>query len=256
MKTINFLNLILKDDETLTGGTSFHNETLMNFLDEVEMNYSTDIEIVNGALMVSGILPISKENYDYTSNMIRSIEYATITMLDNDNLVRDIQQVINNDFKDFEETDVYNEIDDVYATLGYDHELEHELHEIGIHSTSDLFDLVVDVLERTDRVTTSEIDQTIMQFKDNYVHLECETHVLKSDMHDDYDNTSTEYDLFETLRQHVLKTITVKDDELVTDFYMNDNEIKVRLHELETDNTRMFVLEDTGIIKSELLNEV
>ncbi|WP_323709387.1 hypothetical protein [Mammaliicoccus sciuri] len=100
------------------------------------------------------------------------------------------------------------------------------------------------------------IDQSIKHFKDSYVYLECETHVLKSDLHDDYDNTATEYELFETLRQHVLKTNTVTDDELVTDFYMNDGVIKVRVHNLETDNKRLFVLEDTGIIKSEYLNEV
>lgn len=148
-KTINYLNLILKDDETLTGGTSFHNETLMNFLDETELNYSTDIEIVNDALMVSGILPITKDNYDFTCNIVKSIKYATLSMLEHIDLANDIQEVIKNNYEDFEETEIYNKIDEVYATLGYDHELEYDLQTIGVHGTSDLFDLVImDILKQ------------------------------------------------------------------------------------------------------------
>lgn len=255
-KTINYLNLILKDDETLTGGTSFHNETLMNFLDETELNYSTDIEIVNGALMVSGILPITKDNYDFTGNIVKSIEYATLSMLEHIDLTNDIQEVIKNNYEDFEETEIYNEIDEVYATLGYDHELEHDLQTIGVHGTSDLFDLVIDVLERRNKITTSNIEKSINQFLETYLHLECETHVLKSDVDYDEDNSTTEYNLFETLRQHILKSITISDDELVTDFYVNDDDIKVKVQNIKNDLIRVFKLERNGIVKSVLLNEV
>lgn len=47
MKTVNLLNTILKDDDNEYGGTSKDNELLQEFLDEAEVTYDTDIEIVN-----------------------------------------------------------------------------------------------------------------------------------------------------------------------------------------------------------------
>lgn len=62
MKTVNLLNTILKDDDNEYGGTSKDNELLQEFLDEAEVTYDTDIEIVNKLLIESGIKPIIEQN--------------------------------------------------------------------------------------------------------------------------------------------------------------------------------------------------
>ena len=54
-----YLDYILKDDETLNGGTSFNGETLRDFLDSVEIEYATPMEEINKALVECGIKPIS-----------------------------------------------------------------------------------------------------------------------------------------------------------------------------------------------------
>lgn len=61
---INKLNLKLIDDDTETGGVSFHGETLLDFLQDYERSIDsyTDKE-VNEALIECGILPLDNELY-------------------------------------------------------------------------------------------------------------------------------------------------------------------------------------------------
>lgn len=54
-----YLDYILKDDETPYGGTSFNGETLRDFLDSVEIEYATSMEEINKALVECGIKPIT-----------------------------------------------------------------------------------------------------------------------------------------------------------------------------------------------------
>ena len=56
-----YLDVLLKDDKTETGGMSFMGETLKDFLDELEMDYNTPINEVNKALVDCGIEPIMIE---------------------------------------------------------------------------------------------------------------------------------------------------------------------------------------------------
>ena len=53
-----YLDVVLKDDKTETGGTSFMGETLKDFLDELEIDYNTPIGDVNKTLVDCGIQPI------------------------------------------------------------------------------------------------------------------------------------------------------------------------------------------------------
>ena len=52
------LNTKLEDDTTPYGGVSFSGETLKDFLDEAEINYSTSLEEINKALNECGIKQI------------------------------------------------------------------------------------------------------------------------------------------------------------------------------------------------------
>ena len=53
------LNIKLEDDNTTPyGGVSFSGETLKDFLDEAEINYSTNLEEINKALNECGIKQI------------------------------------------------------------------------------------------------------------------------------------------------------------------------------------------------------
>lgn len=54
------LDIVLVDDDTETGGTSFCGETLKDFLDEVGMNYDTPLPVINKALRECGIEPIKE----------------------------------------------------------------------------------------------------------------------------------------------------------------------------------------------------
>lgn len=53
-----FLDIELKDDETDFGGISFIGETLRNFLDEVDLPYTSSLKDVNQALIECGIKQI------------------------------------------------------------------------------------------------------------------------------------------------------------------------------------------------------
>lgn len=62
-KAIDFLDVILKDDQTETGGVAFVGETLKDFIDSVmlKLNYTSSLEKVNAALLECGIKPIPAE---------------------------------------------------------------------------------------------------------------------------------------------------------------------------------------------------
>ena len=51
--------IILKDDETETGGISFVGETLADFIEEVDMPFGIDLSYYNTALKECGIMRIS-----------------------------------------------------------------------------------------------------------------------------------------------------------------------------------------------------
>ena len=58
MKAKDFLDYKLKDDNTEFGGISHIGETLREFISEVGMSETCDIDDVNKALKVCGIEPI------------------------------------------------------------------------------------------------------------------------------------------------------------------------------------------------------
>lgn len=61
MKVKDFLDYKLKDDNTEFGGISYIGETLGDFIAEVGMSETCDIDNVNKALKVCGIEPIKFE---------------------------------------------------------------------------------------------------------------------------------------------------------------------------------------------------
>ena len=61
MKVKDFLDYELKDDNTEFGGISYIGETLGDFIAEVGISETCDIDDVNKALTVCGIEPIKFE---------------------------------------------------------------------------------------------------------------------------------------------------------------------------------------------------
>lgn len=68
MKTAyEFRKLILMDDATLHGGTSHSNETLEEFMIEINRSIHTPIEEVNKWLVECGIQPIKEQKDNFLS---------------------------------------------------------------------------------------------------------------------------------------------------------------------------------------------
>lgn len=86
MKTTNLLNVILKDDTTGTGGTSYDNETLMDFLDEIGLSHDTELNKVNSELVANGIIPINESNYDLKENNTQDRLVDLINRLHDENI--------------------------------------------------------------------------------------------------------------------------------------------------------------------------
>jgi hypothetical protein len=53
-----FNDIILEDDNSPFGGVSYQGQTLADFLEEVNMDNVTDINVINNALSECGIKPI------------------------------------------------------------------------------------------------------------------------------------------------------------------------------------------------------
>ncbi|MBE7352708.1 MULTISPECIES: hypothetical protein [Staphylococcus] len=56
--------IVLIDDETSTGGISFNNETLDDFIQELSENEKSQLSSINNELIDCGIKPINSINYD------------------------------------------------------------------------------------------------------------------------------------------------------------------------------------------------
>lgn len=56
--------IILIDDETSTGGKSFNDETLDDFIQELSKNEKSQLSSINNELIGCGIKPINSINYD------------------------------------------------------------------------------------------------------------------------------------------------------------------------------------------------
>lgn len=56
--------IILIDDDTSTGGKSFKNETLDDFIQELSENEKSKLSLINNELIDCGIKPINLINYD------------------------------------------------------------------------------------------------------------------------------------------------------------------------------------------------
>ncbi len=81
----NVWNVILKDDETATGGTSHAEETVEEFCEDVGFDKNTSIDVLNEGLAECGIKPITKfdirRNYqncanDITASLKEHTEYV------------------------------------------------------------------------------------------------------------------------------------------------------------------------------------
>lgn len=60
---MNYINIILKDDATSTGGVAYKGENLKAFMDDLEPHEKQNLDDVNESLKACGILPITDENY-------------------------------------------------------------------------------------------------------------------------------------------------------------------------------------------------
>lgn len=60
---MNYLNIVLKDDTTSTGGVAYKDETLAAFMDNLAPHERQSLDDVNASLKACGILPITKTNY-------------------------------------------------------------------------------------------------------------------------------------------------------------------------------------------------
>lgn len=57
-RAVGYLDVVLKDDRTPTGGLSHIGETLREFLDSINVSYRTPMKDVNDYLVANGIEPI------------------------------------------------------------------------------------------------------------------------------------------------------------------------------------------------------
>lgn len=61
---MSIFEIILKDDATLTGGKAHSTETLLEFLESINMRYEVkNLEEINTLLIHNGLLPLYIENY-------------------------------------------------------------------------------------------------------------------------------------------------------------------------------------------------
>jgi len=58
----NYAHIYLRDDETPYGGTSYHGETLLDFLLSVNLE-TVNHKIINRALKECGIQPVTEEEF-------------------------------------------------------------------------------------------------------------------------------------------------------------------------------------------------
>jgi len=56
--------IVLRDDNTPYGGTSYHGETLANFMAVGGVRFGTSLKKVNEALVECGIMPITKQEVE------------------------------------------------------------------------------------------------------------------------------------------------------------------------------------------------
>ena len=59
-----YRNIILKDDETETGGISFRGETLYDFMLSCDIPLTADEDVINKGLKECGIMPVDLKKLD------------------------------------------------------------------------------------------------------------------------------------------------------------------------------------------------
>lgn len=60
---MHYLNIVLKDDDTKTGGVAYKGEILKAFMDDLAPHERQSLDDVNESLKGCGILPITETNY-------------------------------------------------------------------------------------------------------------------------------------------------------------------------------------------------
>ena len=69
-----YRNIILKDDETETGGVSFHGETLYDFMLSCDIPLTADEDVINKALKECGIMPVDLKMSDLKHKIEKNIK--------------------------------------------------------------------------------------------------------------------------------------------------------------------------------------
>lgn len=123
------------------------------------------------------------------------------------------------------------------------------LKEIETHYTYDNND-VYDLLERkgydsTERYINSFLVPTTIEiFLREYAFIDCENHVLKSDLNSDVENGAIEYTIFNILASYTERALhSLKESEVVSDiFEINNTMLCIRVHNLATDDITQYYL--------------